>query len=482
MQNYYKLEAKMARVQSLRDAAAILNWDSSVLMPESAASYRANQMAVIEESALEIIKENDNLELIEQAKKENLSPTQKANLAEIEFMVNSSLVVNTELLVEFERAKISTEVLWREARAQNNFKLVEKELTHLFDLTLKIAQIKASKFGISTYQAMINDFDRGLEEDKLDQIFNNILHDIPLILAKIKQKKREEYDFFVNREDQKKLALELSKIFGFKGRIDESAHPFCGGNQYDIRMTFHIEDNFMQSMLAIIHESGHALYERNLPIELISQPVGKPRGMAMHESQSLFMEKQVGSSSEFVTWLSGFINRETGHNFNPKSLYDKINNPSPSFIRIFADELTYPLHVAIRYLIEKKLVSGEIKIAQLPETWDNMYEKYLGIRPTTQSEGCLQDIHWYMGAFGYFPSYTCGAIIASMLAKKIREIFPDFDQKLANADLIEIMNWLKNNIHLKASTLPLKDLLISAIGSDINYKCYLDYLENKFTK
>ncbi len=482
MQNYYKLEAKMAQVQSLRDAAAILNWDSSVLMPESAASYRADQMAVIEESALEIVKESNNLELIELAKKENLSPIQKANLAEIEFMVNSAILVNTELLVEFERAKLSTEVLWREARAQNNFKLVENELTHLFDLTLKIAQIKASKFGVSTYQAMINDFDRGLEEDKLDQIFNNILRDIPLILAKIKQKKHEEYDLFVNKTDQKKLALELSKIFGFKGRIDESAHPFCGGNQYDIRMTFHIEDNFMQSMLAIIHESGHALYERNLPLELISQPVGKARGMAMHESQSLFMEKQVGSSSEFVTWLARFINQETGHNFNPKSLYNKINNPSPSFIRIFADELTYPLHVAIRYLIEKKLVNGEIKIVQLPEVWDDMYEKYLGIRPTKQSEGCLQDIHWYMGAFGYFPSYTCGAIIASMLAKKIREIFPDFDQKLANADLIEIMNWFKNNIHLKARTLPLKDLLISATGSDINYECYLDYLENKFVK
>ena len=138
------------------------------------------------------------------------------------------------------------------------------------------------------------------------------------------------------------------------------------------------------------------------------------------------------------------------------------------------------MHVAIRYLIEKKLVNGEMTISQLPEVWDDMYEKYLGIRPTKQKEGCLQDIHWYAGAFGYFPSYTCGAIIAAMLAKKLREVFPDFDQKLAKADLREIMDWFKSNIHLKASTLPLKDLLILATGSDINYECYLNYLENKF--
>lgn len=480
MQNYYKLEATMARVQSLRDAAAILNWDSSVLMPESAASYRADQMAAITESALGLVKDNDNLELIKLAKKEDLSTIQKANLAEIEFMVTSAVAVDTELLVEFERVKLNTEVLWREARAQNNFKLVEKKLTDLFNLTLKIARLKANKFGVSPYQAMINDFDRGLEEAKLDQIFNKILHDIPLILAKVKQKQPEEYDLSMNKTDQRKLALELSKIFGFKGKIDESAHPFCGGNPYDIRMTFHIENDFMQSMLAIIHESGHALYERNLPRELISQPVGGARGMAMHESQSLFMEKQVGSSPEFVAWLAGFIGQETGHHFNHEHLYDKINNVTPSFIRIFADELTYPLHVAIRYLIEKKLVNGEMTIAQLPEVWDDMYEKYLGIRPTKQKEGCLQDIHWYAGAFGYFPSYTCGAIIAAMLAKKLREVFPDFDQKLAKADLREIMDWFKSNIHLKASTLPLKDLLILATGSDINYECYLNYLENKF--
>jgi carboxypeptidase Taq len=484
MQNYQKLTAKMARVCSLRDAGKILSWDANVLMPKDAASYRSDQLAAIAESALEIIKESDNLKLIAQAKNEKLSDLEKVNLHEIEFVINSANAVDTQLLVEHERAKLNTEILWREAKAQNNFKLVEKELTNLFNLTLKIAQAKAKKFGVSPYQAMINDFDRGFDEAKLDRIFNKILTDIPPLLAKARKRQYQKQDFFMKKSDQQKLAIELSKVFGFKGRVDESSHPFCGGNVYDVRLTtFYLEHDFIQAVMAVIHESGHALYNSNLPRHLINQPVGEARGMAMHESQSLFMEKQVGASQGFISWLAGFIKQQLpDYNFKAEYLNDEINTVEPSFIRVFADEMTYPLHVAIRYLIEKKLVNGEITIAQLPEVWDDMYEKYLGIRPAKQSEGCLQDIHWYIGAFGYFPSYTCGAIIASMLAKKLREIFPDFNQKLAKADLGEIMDWLKDNIHSKASTLSLKDLLISAVGNDLDYECYLDYLKNKFVE
>ncbi len=227
MQNYQKLAAKMARVQSLRDAGRMLSWDANVLMPKDAASYRSDQLAAIEESALGILKENDNLELIELAKGEDLSAVQKANLHEIEFMIKSVNAVDTSLLVEFARAQLNTEVLWREAKVQNNFKFVETQLTQLFNLTLKIAQVKASKFGVSTYQVMINDFDRGLEEAKLDQIFNRIIADIPPLLAKVRQKQYGNQDFSMKKDDQKKFVVELSKVFGFKGRIDESVHPFC---------------------------------------------------------------------------------------------------------------------------------------------------------------------------------------------------------------------------------------------------------------
>ena len=289
----------------------------------------------------------------------------------------------------------------------------------------------------------------------------------------------------MQKKDITILTKKLTKIFGLNSeqtRIDESIHPFCGGNPYDNRITsFNSEDNFLQSVLAVIHESGHALYEQNLPLELINQPVGRARGMAMHESQSLFMEKQIGSSLEFISWLTKYINNiSPKYNFSPEHLYSVINNVEPSLIRISADELTYPLHIAIRYLIEKKLVNKQISIADLPDIWDSMYEKYLGIRPSKQGDGCLQDIHWYSGAFGYFPSYTAGAIIASMLGEKLQTVFQDFSKKLNEAVLGDITHWLQVNIHSKASTLPLDKLLNNAAGRGLDYKCYLNYLSNKF--
>ena len=484
MQHYHTLTQKFARISSLQDASSILNWDANVLMPAPAASYRADQLAAIEASIIDLVNDPANLDLINAVKNESLSEVEIANLSEIEYMVQSSLAVEPSLKIEYEREKLNTEILWRKAKSQNNFNIVEKALSSLFDLNLQIAAAKADKFNISPYQVMINDSDRGLEEQNLDLIFDNILSDIPPLLSK-KAKDSSAKGLFMEKQDQMKLASELVKIMGLKTdqlMINESLHPFCGGNPYDNRITvFYLENNPVQTILALVHEAGHALYEQNLPQELLGQPAGKIRGMAIHESQSLFFEKHVTSSKEFCTWLAQFITTILpNYNFTPKALYREVNSTNPTLIRIFADELSYPVHVAIRYLIEKKLVSKEIAISDIPEIWDNMYEKYLGIRPGKQSEGCLQDIHWYCGSFGYFPSYTAGAIIASMIEEKLKTTIPDFSARLASADFKEINLWLKDNIHRKASTLPLQTILRQATGKDLDYGCYFKYLSNKF--
>ena len=475
-ENYGKLAKIFSKVIYLQDASRILDWDSNVLMPIDAAPYRANQTAAIVDSINGLIQNPDNLELIKRAKDEKLSAIEKANLAEIEYMVQATLAVDRDLLAEFERARLATEVTWRKAKSANNFNIVAKELDALFKLNLEIAGAKASGLNISIYQSMINDYDRGLDEAELEKLFDDIITHIPELVKKVKKDESLECNFPVKKEDQKFIAEKLTKIFGYKGRIDESLHPFCGGNSYDLRITtFYPENNFMQTLLAVIHETGHALYEQNKPLELADQPVGRARGMVIHESQSLFMEKQIGSSKYFLQWLCTFISKNLPqYKFSPEQLFSQINNVTPSFIRVFADEVTYPLHVAVRYMIEKKLVAGQVSIQDLPEIWDDIYEKYLGIRPRTQSEGCLQDIHWYMGAFGYFPSYTAGAVISAMIAKKMRsEIAIDSD--IQNGKFENITGWLKNNIHSKASTIPMKEMLNNLFGTGLDFGCYHDY-------
>ena len=482
-ENYKKLAQVFEKVSHLNDASNILSWDACVLLPTSSAPYRANQLAAIEDATNRLIQDKGNLDLIKRAQDEDLSEIERANLGEIEYKVKACLAVDPELLSKFESLRLATEVTWRTARAENKFSLVAPELDELFQLLIKISEAKASSLGISVYQSMINDFDRGLDENDFTTLFDNILTHIPeLVTLAAKKNQQTEVNLAMPKDDQRILVEKLCRHLGFKGRIDQSAHPFCGGNSHDLRLTvFYPEDNFMQSILAAVHETGHALYEQNLPPELFGQPIGRARGMAMHESQSLFMEKQIGSSRGFSKWLAEFIKQVLpNYQFRPEDIYSNVNNVIPSFIRVFADEVTYPVHVAIRYMIEKKLVNNEIKIADLPDVWDQMYEQYLGIRPTKQSEGCLQDIHWYMGAFGYFPSYTAGAVISSMIAAKMRLQINNFDDLVEKGDVAQIVNWLEINIHSKASTLSMKKMNGELFGQKLDFDCYYKYLRDKF--
>lgn len=479
--NYHKLTNIFEKVTYLSDASAILSWDANVLMPAGSAPFRANQLAVIEEAATRLIQDPNNAELIKSAQDEDLTVIERANLREIEIQVKSSLAVAPSLSSEFEKLRLVTEVTWRKAKDENNFSLVEAALDKLFKLAVQIAEAKAEALDTTVYQAMINEFDRGINEQDLTNLFTDILNQIPQIIATAKKAPLAP-GLSMPVDDQKILIENLCRKLGFHGKIDQSIHPFCGGNAYDPRLTvFYPANNMMQTVLAAVHETGHGLYEQNRPLDLISQPVSRARGMAMHESQSLFMEKQIGSSHSFCQWLSNFIKQTLPeYQFQADDLYQQANNVTPSLIRIFADEVTYPIHVAIRYLIEKKLVNKEIKISDLPQIWDHMYDRYLGIKPTKQSDGCLQDIHWYMGAFGYFPSYTAGAVISSMIAAKIRTQLPHFDNLVENGEFASICEWLKLNIHQKASILPLEELTNELFGKKLDFNCYYQYLKTKF--
>ena len=268
------------------------------------------------------------------------------------------------------------------------------------------------------------------------------------------------------------------------GRLDVSMHPFCGGAYKDSRITTRYnEKNFIESLMGVLHETGHALYNLGLPEKWKYQPVGDALGTVVHESQSLFMEMQICRSFEFLKFASPFMRKvfnKKGKQWEANNLYNIYTLVKPSFIRVDADEVTYPLHVIIRYKIEKDLIEGNIKVKEIPNVWNMYMNDFLNIKPKNNKEGCLQDIHWFDGTFGYFPTYTLGAIYASQLFSKIKKELPNLNIQIANGKFNHLINWLRSNVHSKGSLSNSEDLVKKVTGEELNIEYFKKHLINRY--
>jgi carboxypeptidase Taq len=276
-------------------------------------------------------------------------------------------------------------------------------------------------------------------------------------------------------------------VLGFEfdhGRLDVSLHPFCGGTPDDVRITTRYdEEDFTGSLMGVLHETGHALYERGLPAAWRYQRVGEPRGMSLHESQSLLFEMQACRSREFLAYLAPLA-REAFGGGGPEweagnfiRLYTRVER---SLIRVEADEVSYPAHVILRYRLERAMLSGELAVAELPAAWGDGMEQLLGIRPPDDRRGCLQDIHWYDGAWGYFPTYTLGAITAAQLFAAARRAEPGIPAALAKGDFAPLLAWLRTHVHAKASLLPTGELIREASGSALDPAIFERHLKERY--
>jgi carboxypeptidase Taq len=286
---------------------------------------------------------------------------------------------------------------------------------------------------------------------------------------------------------QKGLAKRLMQGLGFDfrhGRLDESHHPFCGGVPDDVRITTrYSEDHFVQALMGVIHETGHALYERNLPAEWRLQPVGQARGMTVHESQSLLMEMQAARSAQFCKHLSGLL-RETfpGNDaaLSPENLQLIYSRVEPGFIRVEADEVTYPAHVILRYGIEKALFRGDLQLADVPGVWNAEFKKLLGLDVPSDREGVLQDVHWYDGAFGYFPCYSLGAMTAAQLFEAAVAAHPEIPAEIEQGKFSTLQGWLKEHVHGLGSSLSTPELVTRATGRPLDVAVFKRHLERRY--
>jgi carboxypeptidase Taq len=488
MQSYLELEKIYYKISNLKFANDILNWDNRVMMPNKSGKIRSTQITVLENLIHELQTSPEMEKLIGSAAGENLNSVQQANLARIQNIFIHAKAVPAHLVEKYSHKSLECENLWRKAKKENDFENFAPHLQELVSITKEVANYKSEKLGVSPYEALMDLYDPGRKVVEVENIFARLESFLPDFIKKVISKRKS----FLPFKDKVPIALQerLGKIISEKigldydyARLDQSLHPFCSGNKFDIRITSRYDDvNFVNGIMSTAHETGHAMYERNLPEDLIYQPAGQTCSMTLHESQSLFVEMQLCYRKGFFKYLSQIIRDELKLDsdiYSPENLYQMINFVNPSFIRVDSDEVTYPLHIILRYQIEKDLIESNLKVKDIPEIWNGSMEKYLGIKPKNYSEGCLQDIHWPSGSFGYFPCYSLGAILASQLYYKASTEIGNIEGSLANGDFSSIMKWLKQNFHCYGSTMTVRDIIKASTGDDLNVETYIKYLEDK---
>lgn len=489
---YKKLEQHHQKLSRLAHLDAICGWDQAAVMPEGGNQARSEAMAELALMQHELATAPFLGEWFEQAEAETLDAGQLASLKEMKRAWQMNNLLPADLVEKKSLAGSKCEHAWRTQRAENNWHEFSKNLEEVVELSRLEAQIRAEATGLSRYDALLDLYEPGMTTKELDSLFNDVKQWLPELITQIREKQETEKviapvgPFPI--EDQKALSLKVMDKLGFNfnhGRLDVSVHPFCGGVPTDVRITTRYdEDDFTSALLGVIHETGHARYEQGLPGQWHGLPVGEARSMGIHESQSLFFEMQLSRSEPFVGILTPMASEAFGHQdaLTTKNLTLYSTRVEPGYIRVDADEVTYPAHVILRYEIERDLIEGHIEVADIPELWDKKMTEYLGLSTKgNYTDGCMQDIHWTDGSFGYFPSYTLGAMYAAQFMAAIRKEM-NVDNLIRERNLQPIFNWLDRHVWKKASTVSTDQLLIEATGERLNAEHFKNHLIDRYLK
>lgn len=490
------LGRQFRRAALIGDALGILDWDQATIMPEGSAEGRAEQIATLSVMRHELFIDplvRENLDAVRDlSTPETDDSWANGNLREMERAYLYAAAVPGDLVEATARANAVCEVQWRSARAENDFASLVPTLQTVINLVGETAAARADAMSLDPYDALLDEFEAGTRVAQLEPLFGELARDLPGFVEEVLEHQASRAapvlpsgPFPVST--QRELAVELMRVLGFDfdaGRLDISHHPFCGGAAGDVRITTRYnEEDFTESLMGVLHETGHALYEAGLPAQWRYQPVGQALGMAIHESQSLLVEMQVSRSRPFLEFAlprmqSAFGGEGTAWDVdNFTRLYTRV---ARGFIRVDADEVTYPLHVVLRYRLERALLSGDLPLADLPGAWNDGMRDLLGIVPPDDRQGCLQDVHWPSGAFGYFPTYTLGAMAAAQLYAAAQRTLPGLEGDIAAGKLAPLIDWLRENIHRKGASLTAEDLLTAATGEPLNPRIFLDHLRDRY--
>jgi len=491
--SYLKLEKRFRRLKALSEAEAILHWDMSTMMPSGGAAGRSEQLAELKAVQHGLLTAPEVEEWLDQASsQDDLSGEQQANLNEMKRTWIHATALSENLVIALSKSEAACENVWRTARENADFALVHPKLEELLIVVKEVAAAKAERLGLSLYDALLDQYEPDMRSEEIDKEFSSLEEFLPDFLQRVLAHQAQQESIAQPQgpfpiEKQKSLGIHFMKALGFDfdhGRLDVSLHPFSGGTSEDLRITTRYDENdFTTSLMGVLHETGHALYDKGLPTDWRMQPAGEARGMGMHESQSLLIEMQICRSRDFIKFATPFIaeafNGE-GLAWQTDNLYRLYTCVKPDFIRVDADEVTYPAHVILRYRLEKAMIEGNLDTKDLPEAWNESLAKLLGITPPSDRDGCLQDIHWYDGAWGYFPTYTLGAMMAAQIFQAAKNADSSIIPGIQNGDFRPLMEWLRQNIHSKGSLHSTKEILIQATGKPLDAEIFKNHLENRY--
>ncbi|GLQ05673.1 carboxypeptidase M32 [Sneathiella chinensis] len=492
MSAYSALEARFRKRSILGGASAMLGWDNAVIMPDGGAEERAEQLAVLGVMGHEMMVDPAIADFLDAAETEELDAWQQANVAEMRRQWRHATALDADLVEALSKATSRCEMIWRRARADNDFAALGPSLEEVISLTRQGGQAKAAAFGTSCYAALLDEYEPGCTEAEIDRLFRDLEAFLPPFLSAVLEKQAAGPGFSrpggpFAEDTQKAVGLDLMKALGFdfnRGRLDTSHHPFTGGIPDDVRLTTRYEaDDFTQSLMGTLHETGHALYEQNLPRQWRHQPVGAARGMALHESQSLLVEMQLSRSPAFLSYVIPKLQKAfggTGPDWEFENLMRLYHHVEPGFIRVDADEVTYPLHVILRYRLEKALLSGDLPLGELPGAWNDGMKELLGVTPPDDRLGCLQDIHWPGGAIGYFPTYTMGALAAAQFYNAAEQAIGTLPEQVERGEFTALTDWLRTKVHEVGSSRSTNQILEAATGQPLGTEAFKAHLKRRY--
>ncbi|HEX4303193.1 MAG TPA: carboxypeptidase M32 [Rhizomicrobium sp.] len=492
---YARAAAKFALSCKLASIQALIDWDAQTNMPKDGAWARGEQIGALAEVTSDLTGTPEIGALLDEAQgyADALDPADRANLAEMRRLWVHRAAVPKELVVERARVSQALQAVWLEAKPNSDYAAFAPGFKKLMAIHKEVAAAKAAALNLKPYDAMIDEDDPGLTMAAIDPIFDDLAANLPGILAAVRERQTSWPDVIEFSGDfsiakQKALSEHLAVVVGHSpnsSRIDTAPHPFSMAHSPgDVRFTTrYSEDKFRYSVTATLHEAGHSMYELNLPRSLAFSPVGFARGASAHESQSLMLEMMAGRSKEFLAFLAPLLHDYLGGDaacWAPKNVLNFFRRVDDDFIRVNADEIAYPLHVILRYRLEQALLSGDLSVDDVPGAWNEMFGKLFGRVPPNHAKGCLQDIHWAAGLFGYFPNYALGEALGAQLFERACADDAAILPGLGQGDFKPYFAWVKPRIHEQASLKSFDDIVVAATGRKLSGDALKRHLKTRY--
>lgn len=491
MRAYSELKRHFYAIGTLGEIDALLSWDMETMMPAGGHEARAEQVALLETHIHSLTRDPRMGDWFARAADEALDANDRASLREMQRRWVLANAVDDRLVDAFSRARSKCSMVWRQAKADGDFAMVEPYLEHVMQLVGEQADARAHVLGCSRYDALLAGYDPDITEAGITVLFDQLAEFLPSLTRQVIERQAREPAALplttpIAADAQRRAAARIMQMLGFdfnRGRLDESIHPFCGGIPDDVRITTNYDATaVLAGLLGVVHETGHALYEQGLPVAWRRLPAGAARSMTLHESQSLLYEMQLGCGPDFLRQLAPILRDECGvqgPEWSVDNLVRVSTRVTPGAIRIRADEVTYPAHIVLRFRLERALMDGSLRVRELPEAWRAGMQELLAVTPASDAEGVLQDIHWFEGLVGYFPTYTLGALAAAQLFESAGAQ-PDIRTGLDAGDFSPLQGWLRHAVHRHGSLRDGGTILEQATGAPLGVAAFRRHLERRY--